>query len=328
MLTNRLINFFAAGLGIGILSLSCVLQAESLDRIVAVVDEEAITLEELNQKLARALQNVPQEQRAQLPPMDDLKVQILDQLINLKLEWKLAQAAHIKLPPNTLNRAIRSVAERNRFSLEQLKKAIKAAHLDWDNWKTELEKELKIEHYEQSLLLNQIDLSDAEIQAEIQRIQTQIASSPQQQAYRIAHLLIGLPESVKPQLRKKAEQIAHRYAQQLKTHQTTIEQILDTQSLEDPLSLSGGDLGLRTIEQIPSLFAGSLKDLKAGDVAEVLKSPAGFHVFTLVETQGSNQPVNIDPEDVRQKLSQAKYAQLLDEWRHTIRNEAHVDIRL
>jgi len=59
----------------------------------------------------------------------------------------------------------------------------------------------------------------------------------------------------------------------------------------DDNALKGGDLGWRSISQIPTLFAETVTGMSQGDVSDPIRSPSGFHIIKILEMEGSGQHI-------------------------------------
>jgi len=67
-------------------------------------------------------------------------------------------------------------------------------------------------------------------------------------------------------------------------------------------ALNGGDLGWKTLEQLPTLFAGSIDPLKSGGISEPIRSANGLHIIQLVEKKGGFETQLVDELKYRQIL--------------------------
>jgi len=72
-----------------------------------------------------------------------------------------------------------------------------------------------------------------------------------------------------------------------------------------PDALQGGSLGWRTQDRLPELFAATLLNMNPGDVSEVLRSPAGFHVLKLAERRGAASSAPVTQTRLRHILIRA-----------------------
>jgi peptidyl-prolyl cis-trans isomerase SurA len=127
------------------------------------------------------------------------------------------------------------------------------------------------------------------------------ASTGGGEEYHLAHILLRAPESASPEalqkLRLRGEQALQRAREG-----TSFAEL--TASFSDaPDALQGGDLGWRPMDRLPQLYAETAARMQPGDVSELLRSSAGFHILKLVAKRGgSGGPVSIQQTHARHIL--------------------------
>lgn len=254
---------------------------QPLDRIAAVVDEDVI----LQSELDRAVRNVTQQyasQPGQLPPQNVLERQVLERLILMKLQVARAAGSGITVSDDELNNAVAGIAQQNGTTLDGLRQRIAADGLSFDEFRNSVREEITVQRLRQSFAQSRIQVSEAEVNA---AMAAQASGGTQ---YHLAHILVALPEGA------TAEQIA--------TGQKKIDGIkalLDKNEMEfnaaavrysdSPNALEGGDLGWRSIDEIPTAFADTLKTMSTGQVVGPIRGPSGFQLLKLVETRDASQ---------------------------------------
>ena len=253
---------------------------QPLDRIAAIVDEDVI----LQSELDRAVANVRAQyagKENQLPPPDVLQRQVLERLVLVKLQVARADGSGIHVGDDELNRAIASIAQQNGTSVDGLRQKLAADGLSFGDFRRSVRDEITVQRLRQSFAQSRISVSEGEVDAAL----AQQSSSGTQ--YHLAHILVGLPDGA------NAEQIA--------TGQQKIDgvkSLIDKGELDfpaaavrysdSPNALEGGDLGWRSLDEIPNAFAQMIKDMQPGQVVGPLRGPSGFQLLKLVEVrQGS-----------------------------------------
>lgn len=146
-----------------ILSFQVVAQAETLDKVVAIVNAEPITQNELNQQMAIAKTQL-QSANQPLPSDAVLRKKVLDQLINMKLQLQIAKKAHVTVSDAQLNKTIAGIAAKNNMSTDQLKSAIEAHNMSYANYREQIRREIILSQVAQTQVIPTIKLSDGEIQ--------------------------------------------------------------------------------------------------------------------------------------------------------------------
>ncbi|MFT4256402.1 MAG: peptidylprolyl isomerase [Pseudoxanthomonas sp.] len=256
-------------------------QAQPLDRIAAVVDEQVI----LQSELERAVHNVQAQyasQPGQLPPMDVLRRQVMERLVLMKLQVARANDTGIHIGEDEINKAVASVAQQNNLSIDGLRQRLVADGMSYDDFRNSIRDEMTVQRLRQSFAQSRVQVSEAEVDAAL----AQQGSGGIQ--YHLAHILVGLPDGA------TAEQIA--------TGQKKIDGIkslLDKGEMDfaaaavrysdSPNALEGGDLGWRSQDEIPTAFVTTLKGASAGQVIGPIRGPSGFQLLKLVETRDAAQ---------------------------------------
>ncbi|NDK40234.1 molecular chaperone SurA [Pseudoxanthomonas gei] len=253
---------------------------QPLDRIAAVVNEDVI----LQSELDRAVRNVSAQyanQPGQLPPQAVLERQVLERLVLVKLQVARAAETGIRVSDEELNTAVASVAQQNGASVDALRQRLAGEGVSFADFRNSIREEIIIQRLRQSFGQSRIQVSEAEVDSAL-------ATQTNGVQYHLAHILVALPEGA------TAEQIA--------TAQKKIDGVkglLDSGEMEfaaaavrysdSPNALEGGDLGWRSVDEIPRAFADTLKSLSPGQVVGPLRGPSGFQLLKLVESRDAAQ---------------------------------------
>ncbi|HBK45188.1 MAG TPA: molecular chaperone SurA [Xanthomonadaceae bacterium] len=250
-------------------------QTQPLDRIAAIVDEDVV----LQSELDRAMHNVKAQyagRENQLPPDNVLQRQVLERLILVKLQVGRAEGSGIRVGDEELNRAIAGIAQQNGTSVDGLRQKLAADGMSYDDFRNSVRDEITVQRLRQSFAQSRVSVSEGEVDTAL----AQQSSSGAQ--YHLAHILIGLPDGA------TAEQIA--------TGQQKVDgvkNLIDKGELDfsaaavrysdSPNALEGGDLGWRSLDEIPNAFAQLIRDMQPGQVVGPLRGPSGFQLLKLVE---------------------------------------------
>jgi len=250
-----------------------------VDRIVAVVNKEVITLSELNEAIASAERNL-RRSRTQLPPRDVFERQMLERLILDKAQLQLAKDSGIRIDDTQLDRAVQRVAEQNNLTLTDFRTRIEADGVSFEQFRSDLRDQITLQRLREREVDDKIQVSDTEVDLFLAET---AAQSAERSEYELAHVLIRLPEQASPDAlaaaRAKAEQAR---ADALKDFGAAAARYSDS-----PDALRGGLLGWRQADRMPELFAEALTKLNPGDVSQVLRSPAGFHIIKVLDRRGA-----------------------------------------
>lgn len=278
MMTPRAL-LLAVALAFAPLALPLQAQTQPIDRIAAVVNEDVI----LQSELDRAIANVTAQYAAnpgQLPPREVLARQVMERLVLTRLQVSRAQESGIRVTDQEIDQAIANIAQQNGFTPAQLAQQVAKDGMSMTDFRHTIRDEITIQRMKQSFAQSRIQVSEAEVNAAV----AQAANAGGGAQYRLAHILVGLPEGA------TAEQIA--------TGQKKIDGIkglIDRGEMDfsaaavrysdSPNALEGGDLGWRPASEIPPAFAETVKSMSVGQIIGPIRGGSGFQLIRLVDTR-------------------------------------------
>ena len=268
-------------------ALACAQNAVLVDRIVAVVNKDVITYSELS-KAVDAAERQLRRQNTPMPARPVLERQMLERLILDKAQLQMARDIGIRVDEVQLDRAVQRIAERNKLTLADFRRALESDGVPFDAWREQLREEIILSRLREREVNEKIQVSDSEIDLFLEELKR----DPSRVEYNLAHVLVRIPEQASPEAIAAARARAEK-AQAEARGGADFGRIAASYS-DAPDALTGGALGWRTRDRLPELFAAALRDLKGGAVSEVLRSPAGFHVLKLIERRdavGGDAPV-------------------------------------
>lgn len=256
-------------------------ELQPIDRIVAVVDEDVI----LRSELDRAVANITAQyagRENQLPPRDVLERQVLERLVLLRLQVARAQATGVRVTDQELDQAVAGIAAQNRFSVDQLREQLAREGTSFAEFRRTVREELLTQRLRQRFAQTRVSVSEAEIDAAL------AAQANAGVQYRLAHILVALPEGATPEQIATAEKKI-----------AGIKGLIDRGELDfsaaavrysdSPNALEGGDLGWRSPDEIPRAFADLIGQMQPGQVSAPLRGASGFQLLRLVETRDASQ---------------------------------------
>lgn len=258
---------------------------ESLDNIIAVVDNDIITRSELESELV-GIRRQLESRDAQLPPDHILARQVLERMILQRLQVRAAEQNNIVVDDQSVNAAIEEIAQRNNFSLEELREAVRRREgIPFEEFREGVREEIAIARLRQRAVDSRVRISEQEVDNLLvgnNRPQTD-------REYRLAQILIAVPQGANPAELDVARQRIEEVREQLRSG-------VDFRSLAVSVSdgrqaLEGGDLGWRSIERVPTIFTDIVPRLAPGEVSEPIRSSSGFHLVTVLETRGGEQTI-------------------------------------
>ncbi|MGA7437752.1 MAG: peptidylprolyl isomerase [Luteibacter sp.] len=254
----------------------------SLDRIVAVVEDDIILQSELNTAM-NAIVKQYAANPGQLPPQDVLARQVLDRLILMKLQIQKASDQNIHVSDQDIDQAIGNVAQQNKMSAEQLQGAVQHDGMSWQAFRQQISDQLITQKLHESVVRDQVTVTDAEV--------NNLLASPTYKAgeVHLAHIQVSTPAEASANDIAQAQAKAEKAIADIKAGKDF--NAVAIQYSDAPDALDGGDLGWRRLDEVPPAFADAVSSLKAGESTAALRGPTGFHILKLVETRQPGRQV-------------------------------------
>jgi len=272
---------------------------QHLNTVVAVVNNEIITQDELNAALSQASNQLAASQSPNAIDQNKLKKMVLNQLIDQKLQLELAKQANIKISDQQVMQAIQHVAEANHLTVAELKERLSQEGMSFSAYQKLIHRQLLVHQVQQNAIASTITVTNQDIQKVRAQYQAQTNG---QQKFHIIDLLASTKQQAQQfQARlKKGEDFS-----KLAPNQTK-------------------NLGWQTTNTLPSIFLAQLAHMKTGDISTVIQAPNGFHIIKLVGVKGNT--ATLSTAQLRNYAYQMKFQMAAKKWLATVRKTAYIKI--
>ncbi|MEO7335349.1 MAG: peptidylprolyl isomerase, partial [Caldimonas sp.] len=252
------------------------------DYILAVVNQELVTAGELQQRLERIRAEAARSKTA-LPPPQTLRQQVLDSLIDERVQVTNARESGVRVDEAEIDRAVANVAQQNQVTPAQLRQKLKQEGIDYAKFRSSLKDQLLVERVREREVMERTRISEAEIDALLDARRAAAGISPQ---LNIAQILITVPEGASDAV--VAERRERAAAAQARVRAGETFESVAREVSEDGNRAEGGTIGMRLADRLPDVFVSAVKSLQPGEVrAELLRTGAGFHLLKLVDRRDS-----------------------------------------
>ncbi|HEX7636832.1 MAG TPA: peptidylprolyl isomerase, partial [Burkholderiaceae bacterium] len=260
--------------------------------IVAVVNDESVTNNEVTQRMAK-VRAEDAEKGGEQPTDPELRKQALDQLVEERVLVTYARDNGVKVDDAEVDRAISNIAQSNKLTTLQLRDRLRQEGLDYNTFRNNLRDQILIERVREREVVSRIHVSDSEIADYIAKLRGNRAPV---QELDLAQILVTVPDKASDaeiaQRRQRAEQALARVH-----NGEPFEQVAREMS-EDSNHAKGGEMGSRPIDRYPDLFTKAVENVKVGGVTPVLRSGAGFHILKVL-SRGEEAGMTITQTRVR-----------------------------
>jgi peptidyl-prolyl cis-trans isomerase SurA len=198
-----------------------------------------------------------------------------------KLQLQLADSNNIQVDDEALNASIREIASKNNMSLEEFRNILEAENHSFASFREELRNQIRINQVRQQMVGNRIKITDQEIE---NFFASEEAAGDVGAEYHLAHILITVPEAASPEQVQAARKKAEDVLQRLQAGSDFAEMAVAVSAGQT--ALQGGDLGWRKVAELPSVAADTIRQMRAGDISDLLRTPSGFHIVKLMDVRG------------------------------------------
>ena len=257
---------------------------ESIDRIVAVVEDGVILESELDNKV-RAVRRGMDQSNTPAPPVSALRRQVLEKMILDKIQLQLAEKAGVGVDDETLRTAVQQIAQRNQISADELRASLEAEGIAYPDFLNQIRSEITLGRFRANQVNSQIKVTDREVDHYLETREKSGLSADSE--YLLGHILIATPSAAAPEDVQKAKEKADALVAEL-AKGADFKQAAAENS-KDPQALNGGDLGWRKLAQVPTIFAEIVPTMKKDEIQGPIRSPNGFHIIKLLDVKGADQ---------------------------------------
>jgi peptidyl-prolyl cis-trans isomerase SurA len=258
---------------------------EILDQVVAIVDEDVIMASELRTRLASVTQSL-KARGIEMPPEDELVRETLDRLILENIQLQLASRVGVRISDAQLNAALGRMAGQNKMNLEQFRARLEAEGQSYNAVREDIRREMVLQRVQSGNVNQRIQITDQEVD---NFLQTEEGLKLTQPEYRLIHALLPLTPDAPESEVAAAQQYVDVMIVKIRSGQP-FDSVISASN--GKYTFSGGDLGWRKADDLPSLFSEVAPTLKKGEAADPIRSDSGFHLVYMADSRGGEQMVS------------------------------------
>lgn len=248
------------------------------DFIVAVVNSEPITNNEVRIEAKRLAQQLAQARRP-APSQAELGRGVLERLISDKAQLQMARESGIRIDNVAVDQAEENVARQNRIDVPELRKRLALDGIGLAQYRESLRDQLALIRLREREVDSRVRVSDLEVEQYLREQAANPQASTQQ--INLAQILVAVPENASPEQIETLQAKAQTALQRARANEDFA--ALAREFSDSPDRANGGQLGLRPLDRVPPLFLEATQVLAVGGVSGVVRSGAGFHVLKVLE---------------------------------------------
>ena len=260
---------------------------ETIDRIVAVVNENVVTRYELNEILKATVKQL-QKQGVQPPAPAVLEKQLLERVILNRVQLQLAKETGLTVSDAELDQTLRRIAQENKLSMPEFYTALERDGISFNRFRDEIRDEIILVRLKEREVNNRVNVTEGEVD---NFLHSQQGSSSQDDEYRLAHILIQVPEQANVSQLADRQLRAEAALAQLKNGADFARVAAEFSEASD--AMEGGLLDWRPGAQLTKKFAEILASMKPGDITPVIQTSNGLHILKLVDRRNQKASATI-----------------------------------
>jgi len=272
-------------------------QLQPGDFIAAVVNQDIVAASEVTSRMEQLRQQY--RQKGQPAPLtEELRKEALDALIDDRVMVTNAREMSNRVDEAELDRVVNNVAAQNKITLPELTERLKTDGMDMKRFRENLRDQLMTERLRDHEVQGRIRITDAEIDAWLDKRREALANGGQ---VNIQQILVTVPDNASEAVLNERRARAEAALKAVLAGEDFAK--VNKEYSEDSNKAQGGVVGLRPVERLPDAFVDAVKGLKSGEVlGKLVRSGAGFHVLKVVERSGSNSLTEITQTHARHIL--------------------------
>lgn len=296
---------------------------QAIDQIVAIVNDDVVTRSELTLALNTIKSQISHETFS-APSDAAMQKQVLDQLINKKLQLQIAKQTGINIDEDEVDSTIKKVASQNNLTVEELYDRLKQDGMSTVAYRKEVREQVTIQRLQQQEVVNHISITPQEVNSFMQSNAWKANTAKE---YRINDILIPVSDTPSTTELKGAKTRAEAIMAKLNSGKKFSEVARAESS--GAQALQGGDLGWRKLPEIPSAFAEDIAHMQPKQIAGPIQTPNGFHIIQLMDSRAlSGEQVINDRKQIEQLLLQRKFEEAMQNWVSKIRGQSFIETKI
>ncbi|WP_261816579.1 peptidylprolyl isomerase SurA [Vibrio gallicus] len=248
-----------------------------LDKVAVIVNDGVILQSDIDSAI-KGVKAGAVEKKQKLPDDTVLHDQVVDKLIMDELQSQEAKRIGVRIDDNRLDEAIKTIADNNKQTLQQLKGSVQARGLTYAEFREQIRKEVSISEARNALVRRRINI----LPAEVETMSAMLAKESNKTVnYRVGHIQLRFnDQQTKAEVQQQAEEIVKR----LNSGENFSDLALEYS--KGPKALEGGDWGWMRKEEMPTIFADQITTQGKDAIIGPFRSGIGFHILKIEDVQG------------------------------------------
>jgi peptidyl-prolyl cis-trans isomerase SurA len=305
------------------ITLACLLFSASprqlVDQIVAIINEDVITMSELEESSRNAITRQLTDAQKK-----EAQKQVLEALIKERLISQQIDAANISVSASDVDRAIEDITRQNNISRDDLQKAVLARNMTWEKYRSDLEQQIVRLKLVDLKVRSRVSIPDAEIRAVYDE---EVSRESAEKLITLRHLFFRWGESPDPSERGRVLKMAQAGQKRLLLGEDFAK--VAKEMSQGPSANSGGGLGDLDASSLLPELARAVRKLKVMEISAPIETQNGVHVIQIQKRQAkAPPPFEQRRNPIYQRLYQSEVERQMGLWIQELKKKSVIETRL
>jgi len=312
----------------GLILLCAPVSAEVIDRIIAVVNDEAITLYEFNAAFEPYQKNIENSYKGNDKEaiIKQTRAAFLQRLIDnilIEQEAKKSGAGSIIKDEEVMD-VIRDIMAKQKLSMQDFLKNLAKEGNSLESVKKEIRMQMMRARLLRREIKSKVIVTDEEIGEYYNKNRQDYEG---QETVRIKQLLLLIPSNADKTAIDKVKNEAMQLHKRVMDGESF--DLLIVKYSQGPAAAQGGDVGYVGKGTIIPEVEKVAFNIPLGKISEVIESSVGFHIIQVVDKKGAGlKPIAAVREEIRTKLEDEKLDKKYEEWIASVRTKSHIEVKM
>jgi peptidyl-prolyl cis-trans isomerase SurA len=283
-----------------------------VDRVVAVVNNEVITLSDLQREEALKKHETARDDRL-----------VLEDMIDRKLQMAAAKREGVDVTDKELDDAVTDIMKRNSMDMMQFSLALTKEGLTLEQYKEELREQITLSRLFNKNVRSSVNVDEAEARA---FYQNNLKSYSLPEEIRVRRIFLAVPDQATPDQAASVEKKAQSVYARLQKNEDFIHLVREASQGET--AAQDGDLGfMRRDDALPEIAA-AVRALNPGESSTPFMCAGGYNIIKLEEVRTPVKPFETVKDEIMKTLYEQKLENTYRSWLQALRGDSHIENRL
>jgi len=301
-------------------------EAAVVERIVAVVNEDVITLYDIETLMRPLVQNIRAQRLSperEVQTVTRLRSEMLNNLVDTKLTEQEVKRYNITISEEEIENYIRQLKQRRSTTDEQLRGMLAEQGMTLEDYRKEVKLQLQRTKLVNREVRSKVVITEADIKAYFEKNKAKYGGGTQ---YHLWNLFVRLPPQPSTASREAAQNMLEEVLAELRRGGRSFQEIVRL-TAERPSAIQGSDLGLFRIEELTPRLREAVRDLKAGQFSPVVETDFGFQIVFVQEIkETASRPLSQVESEIQDILFRERVDERFASWLSDLRKRSHIKI--